>query len=113
MKIEVASTVLKDPNLEYTTELISILKDRGDTIWLDCDCDTPIDGVNKGVSSCPDMIIVLGGDGSIMRAARRGALIGVPILGATRPRSRVLPPQSTWKTPPIPSRSVLEIRTSY
>ncbi len=81
MKIEVASTVLKDPNLKYTTELISILKDRGDEVWLDCDADTHIDGVNKGVSSCPDMIIVLGGDGSIMRAARRGALIGVPILG--------------------------------
>ena len=50
-------------------------------MWLDCDCDSQISGVNKGVSSCPDMIIVLGGDGSIMRAARRGAVIGVPILG--------------------------------
>ena len=81
MKIEVASTVLKDPNLKYTAELISILKDRGDEIWLECDADASFEGVNKGQSSCPDMIIVLGGDGSIMRAARRGAVIGVPILG--------------------------------
>ncbi len=81
MKIEVASTLLKDPVLKCTSELIAILKERGDEIWLDCDADTFIDGVNKGVSSCPDMIIVLGGDGSIMREARRGAVIGVPILG--------------------------------
>ncbi len=81
MKIEVASTVLKDPGLKYTSELIAILKERGDEVWLDCDADMTFDGVNTGVSSCPDMIIVLGGDGSIMRAARRGAVIGVPILG--------------------------------
>ncbi len=81
MKIEVASTLIKDPELKYTAKLISVLKDRGDEVWLDCDCDVTFDGVNVGVSSCPDMIIVLGGDGSIMRAARRGAVIGVPILG--------------------------------
>ncbi len=81
MRIEVASTVQKDPDLKYTSELIELLKIRGDEIWLDCDTDMSFDGVNTGVSSCPDMIIVLGGDGSIMRAARRGAVVGVPILG--------------------------------
>ena len=81
MKIEVTSTLIKDHELKYTTELISVLKDFADEVWLDCDCDVTIDGVNMGVCSCPDMMIVLGGDGSIMRAARRGAVIGVPILG--------------------------------
>ena len=81
MIIEVSSTVLKDPDLKYTLEVVELLKSRGDEVWLDCDADKTYDGVNIGTSSCPDMIIVLGGDGSIMRAARRGAVIGVPILG--------------------------------
>lgn len=81
MKIEVTSTVLKDPELKYTTELIELLKSRGDEIWLDCDGDAEFEGVNTDASARPDMIIVLGGDGTIMRAARRGAVIGVPILG--------------------------------
>lgn len=81
MKIEVYASVIKDIGLKHTESLIELLKERGDEIWLDCDSDKVFDGVNNGNASCPDMIIVLGGDGSIMRAARRGAVIGVPILG--------------------------------
>ncbi len=81
MKIEVSTTVLKDPNLKYTAEVVGLLKNRGDEIWLDCDIDASFEGVNSGCAQDPDMIIVLGGDGLIMRAARRGAIIGVPILG--------------------------------
>ncbi len=81
MKIEVSSNIKKDPELFHTASLIDILKRRGDDIWLDCDTSYLFDGVCSGICPEPDMIIVLGGDGSIMRAARRGALIGVPILG--------------------------------
>ncbi len=81
MKIEVISNIKKDPLLSHTSSLIEVLKRRDTEIWLDCDTERTFENVNVGACSCPDMIIVLGGDGSIMRAARRGAVLSVPILG--------------------------------
>lgn len=81
MKIEVYASVIKDIGLKCTESLLELLKERGDEIWLDCETDRVFDGVIRGNAPDPEIIIVLGGDGTIMRAARRGAVIGVPILG--------------------------------
>lgn len=81
MKIELCPNIKKDPELIHTKKVVSILKENGAEIFLSRDCNFEIEGVSKEVFYDPDMIIVLGGDGSIMKAGRRAAMIGVPILG--------------------------------
>ncbi len=81
MKIEVCPNLKKDPELFYTKKLIKTLIDHNDFVWVPDKLETGFDGVQKGFCPSPDMLIVLGGDGSIMKAARRGAAIGAPVLG--------------------------------
>lgn len=81
MKIEVYASVIKDVGLKRTEDLLELLVQRGDEVWLDCETDREFKGVIRGNAPSPEILIVLGGDGTIMRAARRGAVIGVPILG--------------------------------
>ena len=81
MKIELHPNVQKDPNLLLTRRVIEKLKNNGASLWLPEPFSLAIDGINEGYCPCPDMLIVLGGDGSIMRAAHRASVIAVPILG--------------------------------
>lgn len=81
MKIEVCPNLKKDPMLFYTRKLIKTLIDHKDTVWVPDEIEAEFDGVQRGFCPSPDMLIVLGGDGSIMKAARRGAAIGTPVLG--------------------------------
>lgn len=81
MKIEVCPNLKKDPELFYTKKLIKTLIDHKDNVWVPDKIETGFDSVQKGFCPSPDMLIVLGGDGSIMKAARRGAAIGAPVLG--------------------------------
>lgn len=81
MKIELCPNIKKDPELIHTKKVVSILKENGAEVYLSRDCNFEIEGVSKEVFYDPDMIIVLGGDGSIMKAGRRAAIVGVPVLG--------------------------------
>lgn len=83
MKIEIIPNPSKDRGHIYTDRLLQLLSDYSCEVYM-----PPIEGIkNTSVisgdycSEAPDMMIVLGGDGSIMRASHRAAVLGVPILG--------------------------------
>lgn len=80
MKIELCPNIKKDPELIYTKKIIEILKDCGAEIFVNNDIPH-LDEVSRQICQNPDMIVVLGGDGSIMKAGRYGAVKGVPVLG--------------------------------
>lgn len=74
MKTVVIPNLQKDKELIYTNRLISILKNY--------DCETVLcyDGSENSLCDA-DLYVVLGGDGSIMRASHSASLHSVPILG--------------------------------
>lgn len=83
MKIEIIPNPSKDRGHIYTDRLLQLLSGYSCEVYM-----PPIEGIkNTSVicgdycSEAPDMMIVLGGDGSIMRASHRAAALGVPILG--------------------------------
>ena len=73
MKVVVIPNLQKDNELIYTNKLVGLLKDN--------DCDTIVYYDNE-ISPCEeaDLYVVLGGDGSIMRASHNAARLGIPIL---------------------------------
>lgn len=83
MKIEIMTNPAKDRGHILTDRLLSLLSG--------CDCEVYMPmapgiantSVIRGeyCEGAPDMIVVLGGDGSIMRASHRAAVLGAPILG--------------------------------
>jgi len=79
MKIELFPNQKKDREYIYTKQAIAILKQYGAELWLPKG-GPALEGVNVGECPAPDMMIVLGGDGSIIRAAHRAAVLNVPIL---------------------------------
>lgn len=67
-KICVISNPEKDPSAHYYKEVAAYLRRFHCTIQDEIEADT-------------DLIVVLGGDGSILRAARKAAPAGIPLLG--------------------------------
>jgi len=80
MRIELCPNPLKDRGYHYTRKVADYLLAHGVELWLPADAP-PICGAKIGVCPSPDMLFVLGGDGSIMRAAKRAATQNLPILG--------------------------------
>ena len=81
MRVELCPNAVKDPDYSHTLKIIEILKGCGVTVVIPEDVPLRIDSDDIEGNYVPDMLIVIGGDGSIMRAARRGAAMRVPILG--------------------------------
>ena len=81
MKVELHPNLKKDPNLALTARVMEYIKRAGAELWLPEALPLREHGLHYGPCEEPDLIFVLGGDGSIMRAARRAAVLGVPILG--------------------------------
>ncbi len=74
MKVIVIPNLQKDKDLIYTNKLVSLLAQNG--------CDTALCYDNEALAvDDVDLYVVLGGDGSIMRASHRASEKGVPILG--------------------------------
>jgi len=74
----------KDRSLVYTRKLIDELSKYDCKIYLPRICEGDINKTDKVVlESCDtaDLIIVIGGDGSIIRAAHRAAPRNIPIFG--------------------------------
>ncbi len=67
IKITIIPNREKDPNLVYTGQVEKRLLSQG--------CEVVIDEINGA-----DFVIVIGGDGSILRAARQTAPLGIPLL---------------------------------
>lgn len=83
-KIGIIGKTGKQETLDILTELVPWLKSRGHEVYIDIENATVmnIEGTPRSqMSSLADMIIVLGGDGTMIGAARLVAEKGVPILG--------------------------------
>ncbi len=85
-RVAVIPNIHKDAGFLYTRELISCLEKSYEVLLQKelsslaekCSAKAVEDGE---FYNCADLIIVLGGDGSILRAAAQAALSGVPIIG--------------------------------
>ena len=81
MRVELCPNALKDPGYSHTLRIVEILRNCGVSISMSEDIPLHVGIESTENADPPDMLIVLGGDGSIMRSARRGAAMGIPILG--------------------------------
>nr|WP_130837200.1 NAD(+)/NADH kinase [Lachnoclostridium sp. Marseille-P6806] len=68
----------KDPELWYQRRIADFLEARGKRCRFAC--ETP-DGAKKSPGDHTDCILVLGGDGTMLQAARENVDRGVPLLG--------------------------------
>jgi len=71
----------KPDSLPLAEQMAQYIHENGGTAWLDSAWNE--DGITARLETAPrlDMLITLGGDGTILRAARTGAQHEVPILG--------------------------------
>lgn len=79
-KIGFITNIDKDPNLLYTNELVHWIKSKGCEILVTDFVDGGVADIDE-VYTNADFIIVLGGDGTILRVARKAAMRGTPIMG--------------------------------
>lgn len=83
MVIEVIPST-KDPELKYTKQVIELLSGQDCLILMDKEYREVFserENICFGASVDPDFCIVLGGDGTIMRAAQKASALGVPMVG--------------------------------
>ena len=73
--IVIITNIDKDPNLTYTNKLKALISDK-----YNVRCDTEPEKYAEAISGA-DVLIVLGGDGTILTCAGNAARFGVPILG--------------------------------
>lgn len=86
--VELVPNIVKDPKLDMTKKVISELTVRDCDIYvaevfrelLESDCGS-YERLRFGVAESPDMFVVLGGDGSMIRAAKKAAPRNIPLLG--------------------------------
>lgn len=89
MNVAIICNRHKDPNLEYTRKAIRLLKEAGMTVLLR---QSDFEGTNflaedgrfvseSDLFSMGDVIVTMGGDGTILRVAPSAAQYGTPILG--------------------------------
>jgi len=86
MKIGIISNLLKDEDLNFTKSVINFIEDNGKKVLInelmsiklnraDLRCST------KELYSKSDIILVLGGDGTLLNIARQTMMYNTPILG--------------------------------
>ena len=70
-KIGIITNEKKDPRFEHTENLIKYLSDKKAKIYAN----------QTGLHEMCDLLIVLGGDGTMLKAAAKAAKTGVPLIG--------------------------------
>ncbi len=84
--IELVPNIVKDPGLDYTKKVIAWLRQHDCAVYV-AEVFRELLGDGFGGTlrysqpESPDVCIVLGGDGSLMRAAKKAAPRGIPLLG--------------------------------
>lgn len=86
MKIGIIPNITKDKNLNVTRSILYWFANKDIELLLESDNAKRLDYKNTGVSleelySNSDVIIVLGGDGTILNIARQSSQYGVPLFG--------------------------------
>ncbi|NLN49586.1 MAG: NAD(+)/NADH kinase [Clostridiales bacterium] len=86
MKIGIVPNIEKDYNLELTANIHKWLLERNVEVLLDDviskELKRPVLGLgDSGIYSQSDVIIVLGGDGTLLKVARQSAPYNVPLFG--------------------------------
>lgn len=74
----------KDAGFELTNQIVDLLKAKGKTVDIEVWDDEKIYGKEESVvfeGERPDAVIILGGDGTMLRAARDFVEVEVPLLG--------------------------------
>ena len=83
-KFVVIVNAYKDPNLEETRSLCSYIKTRGGSCTYLISVDEH-EGIRKvraqDIPKGTECILVLGGDGTLIRAARDTVSCGIPLIG--------------------------------
>ena len=84
MKIAIIVNREKDPDFSFLKETASLFCDQAD-VFMESDLEGQIPGVlyvkKEKLFEVSDLIFVLGGDGTILSAARTGAKYGKPMVG--------------------------------
>lgn len=81
-RIGVLPHTRKEPALRMASELIDLLRSKAIDVWLDDESASMLGMAElAGPAVGLDAGIVLGGDGAFLRAGRRLAVSGVPLLG--------------------------------
>ncbi len=87
MKIGLYTNLTRDPNAQYTKAVYNILKEKNVIIRISNDLNgvdfgEPIENTynNCDLAKFSDVVIVLGGDGTILRIAKECATCGTPIF---------------------------------
>ena len=75
----------KDPDLSFTARVVTFLAEKGAVLYAEQQYADRLQNVflcpANEIPACVEALIVLGGDGTILEAARRAAQRGTPILG--------------------------------
>ncbi|MBQ8837036.1 MAG: NAD(+)/NADH kinase [Clostridia bacterium] len=86
-QVVIIPVIRKENDDMYTTETVSHFINNGAEVWMDVKHST-MQYANGAKFACGDdlykncdLIVVLGGDGSILRAAEKALTVDVPILG--------------------------------
>jgi NAD+ kinase len=86
MKLGIIPNLTKDKDFNVTKSILYWFADKDIEILLEQDIAEKLDYKNKGLSSeelysCCDVLIVLGGDGTILNIARQSSQYGVSLFG--------------------------------
>lgn len=81
MDVEILTAVGRDPGLKYTSTVAERLLKNGCSVYAPYIKGMLPNGVSSEICKTPQLEIVLGGDGSIMRASHFAARVGAPIIG--------------------------------
>lgn len=86
MKIGIIPNISKDKDLNVTRSILYWFANKNIELLLETETAEKLDLENEGISreeiySQSDIVIVLGGDGTILNIARQSALYNVPLFG--------------------------------
>jgi NAD+ kinase len=86
MRLGIIPNLTKDKDLNVTRSMLNWFQNKNIELLLESDIAEKLDCINIGCSrdkmyTCSDVIIVLGGDGTLLNIARQSAKYNIPLFG--------------------------------